>query len=135
MKAAQGGLAEVAMGQMAADKASSADVKAFGQRMVTDHGAANGELTQLALQKGLVMPSEPATEHKSASEHLASLSGSAFDKAYIAHMVEDHEKDVKAFDEASRTATDSEVKTWAAAKLPTLQDHLKSAKEIQRKMK
>jgi putative membrane protein len=50
-EAAEGGMAEVALGQMAVDKASSADVKKFGQRMVDDHSKANDQLKQLPLRK------------------------------------------------------------------------------------
>src|SRR5262245_22805089 len=56
MDAAVGGMMEVEMGRMAAQKASSADVKAFGQRMVTDHGKANDQLKQIASQKGVTLP-------------------------------------------------------------------------------
>jgi putative membrane protein len=56
MEAAHGGMMEVKMGRMAADKASNADVKAFGQRMVDDHSKANSELMSLASQKGITLP-------------------------------------------------------------------------------
>ncbi len=135
MKAAQGSLAEVSMGQMAGQKASSAGVKSFAQRMVADHSAVTGELTKLMTEKGLAMPAQPEAGQRSAADHLSSLSGAEFDTAYMKHMVEDHENDVKAFDEASRTSTDSDVKAWAAGKLPVLQDHLKTAKDIQRSLK
>ena len=49
-EAAEGGMAEVALGQLAVEKASSSDVKTFGQRMVDDHSKANDELKQLASQ-------------------------------------------------------------------------------------
>ena len=47
-KAAAGGLAEVELGQLATQKASSEDVKKFGQRMVDDHSKANDQLKQVA---------------------------------------------------------------------------------------
>ena len=135
MKAAQGSLAEVTMGQTAAQKAANADVKTFATRMVTDHGQANAELSQLAASKGITLPSEPADEHKKAMEHLGTLSGAEFDKAYMMHMVEDHEKDVKAFEDASKNLQDPDLKGWATKTLPTLQEHLRLAKETQAKVK
>jgi putative membrane protein len=133
-KAGMGGLTEVLMGNLALQKASHADVKAFAQRMVTDHSKANEELRQLALTKGLGLPTEMAGDHKAAFDHLASLTGAEFDKAYMTHMVEDHEKDVSEFDKASTSATDSDVKTWAGKTLPTLKEHLEQAKETARKV-
>lgn len=64
MKAAQAGLAEVAMGPAASQKAADADVQTFASRMVTDHGQSNSELTQFATTKGITLPTEPAEEHK-----------------------------------------------------------------------
>lgn len=125
-----GGLAEVQMGNLALNKASSADVKAFGQRMVTDHSKANAELAQLATAKGLALATELDGEHKSALEHLTSLSGAEFDKAYMQHMVQDHQKDVQAFQNSSTMATDADVKAFAAKTLPILQQHLQLAQQV-----
>ncbi|HEV7767000.1 MAG TPA: DUF4142 domain-containing protein [Thermoanaerobaculia bacterium] len=133
-KAGMGGLAEVLMGNLALQKTSNADVKAFAQRMVTDHTTANAELAQLAITKGLALPTELGGEHKEGLDHLSSLSGAEFDKAYMAHMVADHEKTVADFDKASTSATDSDVKTWAGQKLPTLREHLAQAKETAKKV-
>jgi len=129
-KAGMGGLYEVLAGNLALQKAQHADVKAFAQKMVTDHGMGNTELAQLATAKGLALPTELGGEHKSAYEHLQSLSGAEFDKAYMQHMVPDHEKTVADFDKASTTATDADVKGWAGKTLPTLQEHLRLSKEV-----
>lgn len=133
-KAGMGGLAEVLFANLALQKAANADVKTFAQRMLTDHGVANNELAQLATAKGLALATELAGEHKEALDHLTALNGAAFDKAYMAHMVEDHEKTVADFDKASTSATDADLKSWAGKTLPTLQDHLRQAKEVATKV-
>ena len=97
-KAGMGGLAEVQAGTLALQKATNPDVKAFTQRMVTDHSKANAELAQFATAKGLALATELDADHKAAADHLASLSGAEFDKAFMQHMVEDHEKAVADFD-------------------------------------
>jgi putative membrane protein len=134
-KAAMGGLAEVQLGNLATQKAQNADVKSFGQRMVTDHSAANAELSQLATAKGITLPTEIAGEHKAAADHLNTESGAAFDKAYMTHMVEDHNKDVAEFEKASQSAQDADVKAWAAKTLPTLKAHQELAKSTSAKLK
>ncbi|HET7436259.1 MAG TPA: DUF4142 domain-containing protein [Thermoanaerobaculia bacterium] len=134
-KAAIGGMAEVQMGNLATQKASNAAVKAFGQRMVSDHSKANDELKSLATTKGLALPTDLDADHKGAMDHLSALSGAEFDKAYMKHMVEDHEKDVSEFEKASQSAQDADLKGWAAKTLPTLQDHLKQAKSTQSGLK
>jgi putative membrane protein len=135
MKAAMGGMAEVQMGQMAAEKASNKDVKAFGQRMVADHSKANDQLKQLATVKGLALPTEIGEEHKKAADHLAGLSGKAFDKAYMTHMVDDHQKDVAEFQKESTSGQDADLKGWAGATLPTLQEHLTIAQATAKKVR
>jgi putative membrane protein len=135
MKAAQGGMAEVMLGQMASSKGTSPDVKNFGNRMVSDHGKANDELKQLAQNKGMALPSDTDKEHKDAADKLSKANGSDFDKQYISNMVEDHEKDVKEFQKASTDAKDPDLKAWASKTLPTLQDHLKMAKDTKAKLK
>ena len=133
-EAAIGGMAEVDLGNLAKDKASSADVKQFGDRMVTDHGKANDELKSWAQQKNVTLPAELDAKHKATHDRLAKLSGDAFDKAYMRDMVTDHEKDVAAFKKASTTAKDADLKAWAAKTLPTLEDHLKLARETAAKV-
>jgi len=129
-EAAQGGMAEVKLGQLAADKGNSADVKRFGQQMVDDHGKANQELMSLAQTKNVTLPTDLG-KHQKTYDKLQKLSGDDFDKAYIKDMVEDHKDDVKAFQKQAERGQDRDVKEWAAKTLPTLQDHLKMAQDMQ----
>ncbi len=134
MEAAVGGMEEVQLGQLAAQKASDTDVKNFGQKMVDDHSKANDQLKQVASQKGITVPSTlPASKQKEV-DHLSKLSGAAFDKAYVSMMVKDHKKDVAEFKKESTKAKDSDVKSFASTTLPTLQDHLKMIEDISAKM-
>jgi putative membrane protein len=134
MKAAHGGMAEVEMGKLAADKAASSDVKQFGQRMADDHGKANEELKSWASKKGLTLPTELDAKHKAEQARIAKLSGAAFDRAYMMLMVADHNKDVAEFRRQSKTAKDPDLKAWAGKTLPTLEEHQKLAKETSAKV-
>jgi putative membrane protein len=128
--AAQGGMAEVALGQLAVEKASSGDVKKFGQRMVDDHTKDNDELKQLASQKNVDLPQGLNARDKATKATLEKLSGEQFDQAYMKDMVRDHRKDISDFRRESRIAQDPDVKKFAAQTLPTLEDHLKQAESI-----
>jgi len=134
-KAAQGGMAEVSLGQLAASKGTDSGVKDFGNRMVTDHGKAGDELKALASSKGVTLPADLDAESKKTSDELSKKSGKAFDKAYISDMVKDHEKDVAEFKKASTSAQDPDLKNWVTKTLPTLEDHLKMAKATNSKLK
>lgn len=129
-KAAQGGLEEVEIGQMVAQKAESQEVKDFAQRMVDDHGKANDELKSLIQQKGLTPPASMNAKGKALKARLEKLSGEQLDKAYMQSMVKDHTKDVAEFKQAESTAKDPDLKAWVGKTLPTLQEHLKQAKQI-----
>ena len=131
MEAAEGGQMEVELGQMAKQKASNDAVKQFGERMATDHSKANQELAQLAAGKGIELPKQPGRKAQSEQDRLSKASGSTFDREYVKMTVKDHEKDVAAFKRASKDAKDPDVKAWAAKTLPTLEDHLKSIKQIE----
>jgi putative membrane protein len=133
-EAAVGGMEEVQLGQLAAQKASDPDVKNFGQRMVDDHSKANDQLKQLASQKGVTVASTLPPSKQKDVDQLSKLSGAAFDKKYVSMMVQDHKKDVAEFKKTSTHAKDADVKSWASATLPTLQDHLKMIEDISAKM-
>jgi len=134
-KAAEGGMMEVDLGQLAAAKATSQDVKDFGNRMVTDHGKAGDALKSLAAQKNFTLPSTPGDEEKKTSNDLSKKTGAAFDKAYMSDMVKDHEKDLKEFQKASKDVKDPDLKNWATQTVTVVQDHLNMAKQINSKLK
>jgi putative membrane protein len=129
-EAAQCGMSEVALGQLAAERASSSDVKKFGQRMIDDHSKAGDELKQLASQKHVDLPQDLSAKDKATRATLEKLSGEQFDQAYMKDMVKDHKRDVSDFRRESKSAQDPDVKKFAAQTLPTLEDHLKQAESI-----
>jgi putative membrane protein len=130
MDAAQGGLMEVELGQLAAQKASNQGVKDFGQRMVRDHGQANQQLMQIASQKGMSLPKELTTDKKQHREKLAAASGAEFDRMYMSHMVKDHEKDVKEFEKQAQSGKDPALRSFAEQTLPILRQHLELARSL-----
>ena len=133
-EAAVGGMAEVDLGNLAKEKASSQDVKNFADRRVTDHSKANDELKQWASQHNVTLPAELDARHKATHARLEKLSGDAFDKAYMRDMLTDHRQDVAKFKTESKSARNTDLKDWAGKTLPTLEDHLKQAQETASKV-
>lgn len=133
-EAAAGSMAEVELGKLAVKQAASADVKQFGEKMIEDHSKALEEIKQLASQKKVPPPPDVMPKQKETMEKLAKLNGADFDREYVRAMVEAHEKDVTAFEAVSKTATDADVKAFAAKTLPTLKTHLEIIKKIAEKM-
>jgi putative membrane protein len=129
-KAAGDGMAEVELGRLATERAASGDVKSFAQMLVDDHSKANSELKGLAGQKNVSLPSDPPPPAKATYDRLSKLSGDAFDRAYSAEMVKDHEKAVALFSKEAAGGRDADAKSWAAKTLPTLKQHLAKAREL-----
>lgn len=125
LAAAQGGMTEVKLGELAAQKGTRADVKAFGQLMVTDHTAINGDLTALAAQKGVMLLATLDPKHQGMVDKMTTLTITEFDDAYIAAMVKDHEMDAKEFKAESATTTDAEIKAFVDKSIPVVAEHLK----------
>jgi|SoiMethySBSTD1v2_1073268.scaffolds.fasta_scaffold1065313_2 putative membrane protein len=128
--AAQGGMTEVQLGELGKSKATKKEVKDFAAMMATDHGKANEELKSLAGQKGVELPGEIEIGQKMAKEKLDRLSGAEFDKEFVQQMIKDHKKTIDMFEEASKDAKDSDVRSFASKTLPTLRGHLQQAEGL-----
>jgi putative membrane protein len=132
LAAAQGGMTEVKLGDLAAQNGTRADVKEFGQMMVKDHSAINADLKALASQKGVTLPDSLDTKHQGMVDKLAALSGSAFDEAYISAMVKGHKMDAKAFKAESVATTDADIKSFVDKSLPVVEMHLEHIKTMKK---
>jgi len=124
-------LAEVKLGQLAQQKATSPAVKNFGARMVMDHSKANDQLAAIAMQKGVPTATAINAKDQALYDKLSSMSGSQFDTAYINAMVADHKTDIAEFEKQAKSGHDPDLKKFAMDTLPTLQEHLKMAEAAQ----
>lgn len=132
VKAADGGMMEVELGKIAAQKASNKKIKDFGEMMVKDHTKANDELKKLAAEKNITLPATISEDKQKHIDNLNKESGKDFDKDYIDMMVKDHKDDIDLFEDAAKNSKDSSFKNFAAKTLPTLYKHLGTAKAIQK---
>jgi len=128
--AASAGMAEVKLGQLAVERASSDDVKKFGQHMVDDHTKANKELMTIIEKQKITVSKDIDRKHQTAIDELSKLKGAEFDRAYMAQMVKDHEEAVKLFEGQAREGQDAELKAFAAKTLPTIKMHLEMARKL-----
>jgi len=128
--AAEGGMAEVKLGELARQKASSEAVKSFGKRMVDDHSKAGDKLKATAQSENVTLPTDLKAADQDAYDRLSRLSGAEFDRAYMQMMVKDHEEDVADFKREANSGRNQALKDFAAQTLPTLEDHLKEARDV-----
>jgi len=118
-KAAEGGIAEVKLGQLAGQKGGSDEVKAFGQKMVDDHTRLNNEMAAVADSMGVMLPKTMNKEDQAEFDKLNALSGNDFDMEYLSFMVKDHHKDLREFRMEAASPTD-----------PTLHDAVVKAESV-----
>lgn len=130
--AAEGGITEVEAGKLALEKSSSADVKTFAKHMIADHTQANQELVALAKKLDIEVPDDAALTDK-AKKAILELRDESFDQAYANNQVAAHEKTVDLFKKEAVSSDNAELKAFAIKTLPTLEVHLKMAKELQAK--
>ncbi len=128
---------DIDAGKLAEQKASNAQVKAFGKQMVTDHSGVNRQAVAL-VTKLKVTPEDNATSKslKSGGEdnlkNLHKLNGAAFDKAYVDHEVAYHEQVIDAIDKTLiPNAQNAELKNLLVTVRPAFVAHLEHAKNLQ----
>jgi putative membrane protein len=135
MKAANSGMAEVKLAQLAQQKATMQAVKNFAAMLEKDHTAANEQVKTLASQRNVTLPSAPSDDKQKMYNDMEKMSGKAFDKEYISMMIKSHNDGIKLFEDTRSNASDVDVKNFADKTLPTLKMHLDSAKAIQKRYK
>jgi predicted outer membrane protein len=128
--AGEGGIAEVQLGQLAAERAQSPEVKQFAQKLVQDHTQANQQLQQIAQQKSVELSREVTGKNKEALDKFRSLSGQEFDREFLKHQAKHHEKDIRTFEQVANTSTDQEVKQFAQQVLPVLRQHHQTVTQL-----
>lgn len=128
---------EIQAGQQAQQSATSSDVKAFGQRMVTDHTQNDQKLTSMAQTLGVSLEGKAfQKEQKDAEKTMKKLQGKTgadWDKAYVDQMVKDHEKDakdVKKLSNEARKDGQSELAAFLDQTEQTIQGHLTAARQL-----
>jgi putative membrane protein len=125
-EAIEGGLAEIALGNLAAQKSTNDDVRAFGKRMVEDHTKLNQQLSQVADTIGARAPKKMGKDQQAQYDKLAALSGDDFDREYITLMVKDHHKDLREMRMEATTTQDTDLKAVLGDGAPIIRDHMVS---------
>jgi putative membrane protein len=121
--AVEGGLLEIKLGELAAQKGSTADVKEFGQKMATDHATINADLGTVADADGVMLPKKVSKDGQAEFDKLNALSGTDFDKAYITLMVKDHHQDLRDFRQELISATDPVLKDAVLKSAKIIREH------------
>lgn len=130
MDAAQGGMKEAQMGKLAQEKGQSDGVKEFGKRLEADHSKASQQLMSIAQKNGVNVPASLDKKHQGEVDKFAKMKTTDFDRQFAKHMVDDHQKDIKKFRRQADKGQNAELKQFASQTVPTLEEHLKMARDL-----
>jgi putative membrane protein len=132
--ASQSDYTEITFSKLAADKATNPQVKAFAQKMITDHTTLETEMKPFA-DKWSVTPVMTLDDtHQQKFDALQKLSGSDFDKAYMMGMNDDHHMALTLFKQEESTTTDGDFKKVVAKGEKVVAMHTKMADTAVTKM-
>ena len=129
--AASSNALEVEASKLALERSKNGAVRKFAQHMVDDHAKVGEELRALPVAASVGNFAALLLKHKDQLSKLRELQGAAFDKAYATQIgVAAHQETVGLFEKAADTASDSQTKAFAQAKLPALREHLQMAQTM-----
>ncbi len=128
-KSLASGRKEVVVARLAAGRSTNTNVKSFAEQIVAAHEKSNAELVSLATRKGVPLPE--ADSPTDLARKWEGKDGDDFDEAFIEHMVDTHEESVARYHRASRRSKDPEIVAFATKTLPTLQEHLTRAEQLE----
>src|SRR5262245_53794874 len=84
--AANAGMVEVQVSQLAAAKATDGNVKSFAGMLGDHHTAANNELVKIANARGVELPPAPKRSLRRDIEKLGKKSGEEFDREFVRNV-------------------------------------------------
>lgn len=132
--AAQSDQNEIALSQVASQKATNPDVKAFADKMIKEHTQMTESMKPFAESWGLTPPTGPDSDHQDELKKLDGLSGNDFDKEYMSDMVTDHTKALKAFTTEAKDTKDTKFRTAVIKGKTAVAAHKNMAYDLKKKL-
>ncbi len=130
VRAADAGLAEIQLAQMALENANDERIKELAGMIVEEHQKIHEELETLADRHNITLPPVVSEDQLENQRILMEKSGADFDRTYIALMTEEHGKVVSLFEDAADDAQHPDVRAFAVERLPELERHHEHAKAL-----
>ena len=124
-------IAEVALGKVAIERATSEKVRELATMLLSDHQKVMELNRALSSKLGLPIPEAPSAEQQATAEKIKAQSAAAFDAAYVAAQVEGHTKSVGKAQTEIASGSHPDVKAFATEYVPKAQMHLQHSQEAQ----
>jgi putative membrane protein len=129
-QATAGAVAEVMMGQLAAERATGDPARNLGRLMVTDHSRKDHELNQILQSLSLRPATKPLPEQLAQVQQLQNAPADHFDATYARIFVEEHQWMIAVFEREIASGQDPALKSFATRTLPLVKEHLAMAEKI-----
>ncbi len=132
-QAAASDLYEIEAGQLAAEKATDGDIKAFGQMLATDHRRSSEELKAAAggLGPAVSVPTALPTDKQARIDALRAANGAEFDRLFLTQQVEAHSAALELLNSYASGGDAEPLKAFAAKAAPVVEGHLEKARTLQ----
>lgn len=130
IRAAQSDQTEIQTSQLALQRSRNQDVRAFAQHMIQEHTNSSKQLMQIAQQKGVTLPKDVGPDNRPLLTRLSSLSGAAFDRAYMEGQVQAHAKTQAEYQRYLNQGQDPQLRAFANTVLPIVTGHLQMARTM-----
>lgn len=124
---AQTDYAEIAIGQLAEQRAEHSATKMMAQVTISDHTKALASLKSVASQDGITLPTAPSATQQSQAAQLKSVASSQFDATYDVIQIKGHELSISATQAELANGSSTAVMDNAQAYLPVAEKHLQMA--------
>jgi putative membrane protein len=121
---------EIQSSQLALQKSSNPEVRAYAQMMIQEHTQSSQQLSQIAAQMGYTLPTEPSEFQQAVIEQLAQLSGAEFDRAYMEAQANGHDQTAAIYRTEIGQGQAPALKTFAAQILPIVEEHYQVASSM-----
>ena len=122
-----GSLYELKVAETAKIKATSQEAKDLAVTMVDGHTGLNEQMRTLAAKKQISLPADLSPEQSDKVVEMNEEKGIKYDKDFASLMVDNHKDAIDIYGKYSMDCTDAEIKSWFAATVPALQNHLDMA--------
>lgn len=121
---------EIQASQAVASKSTRADVKAFALMIIKDHKNTTAQLTGWAKMANVSLPAMVPAEVQAKIDNIKNSDAEGFNDKYLDTVIDAHEEAIAKFQAYANDGDNSDLKTWAASTLPTLQAHFDQAKTL-----
>lgn len=127
VNAAEIGIEQIQLGQLAQHNSNMIDVMRLGKMIQVEHYRSLQTLNTIAKKKSIHLPVSMTDTAMDTYTAFRKKSGNKFDKVYCTKMIKEHEETIALFESSLTELSDYDIREWAITTLPILRTNLDQA--------